>query len=310
MAVGGIGTDTSGSVRTPSALNGLVGLRPSLHRIPVTGTTPVSPFFDTIGPMARSAVDVLRLYTTMAGPISTGFAKLEGTDMSAVMRGVEGLRIGVPSVFFFEQCDPQVTVRVTEALQVLQAQGASIVEVGLPDAAPGHAHLSTMMLADAYEFHRARLTTEPGTYGADVRRRILAGSVVSGVDYSEARKWADHWSAEIRSTLREVDVLVSPTVPVPAPRLADFDNSLEATANLTRLTYAWTLMAGPIISIPCGFVYGLPVGMQVVGDEDREDLLLRVAISYQHDTSWHRVWPEIVTQSVAAVDDPSKGPVR
>jgi aspartyl-tRNA(Asn)/glutamyl-tRNA(Gln) amidotransferase subunit A len=273
------------------------------------GTTPVSPFFDTIGPMARSAVDVLRLYMAMAGPVSTGFQKSEGTDVSAVMGGVDGLRIGVPNVYFFEQCDPQVAGLVTEGLQVLQAQGASIVEVSLPDAAPAHAHLSTMMLADAYEFHRARLTTEPSSYGADVRRRILAGSVVSGVDYSEARKWADQWAAEIRATLRGVDVLVSPTVPVPAPRLADFDNSLEATANLTRLTYAWTLTAGPIISIPCGFVDGLPVGMQVIADEHREDLLLRVAISYQQDTSWHRIWPEMVSTAVAGLDDRAKGPI-
>jgi aspartyl-tRNA(Asn)/glutamyl-tRNA(Gln) amidotransferase subunit A len=89
-------------------------------------------------------------------------------------------------------------------------------------------------------------------------------------------------------------------VPVPAPRLADFGNSLEATANLTGLTYAWTLTAGPIISIPCGFVCGLPVGMQVVADAHREDLLLRVAVSYQQDTTWHRVWPESVTFGVPA----------
>jgi aspartyl-tRNA(Asn)/glutamyl-tRNA(Gln) amidotransferase subunit A len=174
------------------------------------------------------------------------------------------------------------------------------MEVILPDAAPAHAHLSRMMLADAYEFHRPRLTAEPTTYGADVRRRILAGSEVSGVEYSEARKWAEQWSADIRATLREVDVLVSPTVPSPAPRLADFGSPLEATAKLTRLTYPWTLTAGPIISIPCGFVDGLPVGMQVVADEHREDLLLRVGVSYQQDTTWHRVWPQLVGTGILA----------
>jgi aspartyl-tRNA(Asn)/glutamyl-tRNA(Gln) amidotransferase subunit A len=151
-----------------------------------------------------------------------------------------------------------------------------------------------MMLADAYEYHRPRLESQPDSYGPDVRRRILSGSDIDGVDYAESRKWAAQWASDIRAVFDTYDVLVSPTVQMPAPRLADFGDPLEATARLTRLTYAWTLTAGPIMTVPCGLVTGLPVGMQLIADLNREDLLFRTAIAYQECTSWHRMWPQLL----------------
>jgi aspartyl-tRNA(Asn)/glutamyl-tRNA(Gln) amidotransferase subunit A len=301
LCIGALGTDTSGSVRTPAALNGLVGLRPSKGRVPLTGTTPVSPFFDTVGPMARSAVDVLRLFLAIAGDSTTTPAALhpQGLDVVSAMRDLVGLRIGVPKEFFFEECHPQVEDRVRAAIQVLQDGGATVVEVDLPDAEPAHAHLSHMMLADAYQFHHERLASEPATYGPDVRRRILAGKDVSGADYSAGRSWAAHWSSQVRATFRDVDVLISPTVPRPAPCLEDFADTLAATAHLTHYSYAWTLADVPIISVPCGFVDGLPVGMQVIADHFREDLLLRVAVNYQHATTWHQAWPDMIRTGIA-----------
>jgi aspartyl-tRNA(Asn)/glutamyl-tRNA(Gln) amidotransferase subunit A len=156
-----------------------------------------------------------------------------------------------------------------------------------------------MMLADAYQFHQERLASEPATYGPDVRRRILAGKDVSGADYSAARSWAARWSSQVRAAFRDVDVLISPTVPRPAPRLEDFADTLTATAQLTHYSYAWTLADVPIISVPCGFVDGLPVGMQVIADQYREDLLLRVAVNYQHATTWHQAWPDMIRTGIA-----------
>jgi aspartyl-tRNA(Asn)/glutamyl-tRNA(Gln) amidotransferase subunit A len=302
MCLGAIGTDTSGSVRTPSALNGLVGLRPSRGAIPVTGTTPVSPFLDTVGPMARSAVDVMRLFLAMAGDGERTDRRgpARGVDVSSATADLTGLSIGVPADFFFDQCDSEVTNRVQVAIDVLRSRGARVTQVRLPDARPAHAHLSRMMLAEAYEYHRPRLQSEPDSYGPDVRRRILSGSEIDGVDYAESRKWAAQWASDVRAVFGTYDVLVSPTVPMPAPRLADFGSPLEATARLTGLTYGWTLAAGPIMTVPCGLVSGLPVGMQLIADLNREDLLFRTAIAYQEYTSWHRMWPQLVAATQPA----------
>jgi aspartyl-tRNA(Asn)/glutamyl-tRNA(Gln) amidotransferase subunit A len=303
MCLGAIGTDTSGSVRTPSAVNGVVGLRPSFGAVPVTGTTPVSPFLDTVGPIARTAVDVMRLFLAMAGdgghPARRGASP--GIDVSSATADLTGLRIGVPTAYFFDECDPDVSTSVLDALEVLRSRGALVTHVQLPDAGPAHTHLSRMMLADGYEYHRSRLETEAHTYGPDVRRRLLVGSDVDGFEYAESRKWALQWASEIRAVFGEYDVLVSPTVPIPAPRLTDFGSPLELTARLTRLTYAWTLTAGPIMSVPCGLVRGLPVGMQLVADRHREDLLFRTAIAYQQDTAWHRIWPQLLDPTQPAL---------
>lgn len=302
MSIGGVGTDTSGSVRTPAALTGLVGLRPSRGRIPLGGITPVSPFLDTVGPMARTAVDVLRMFLAMAGHTERPGAG--AVDVASAMHGLRGLRVGIPRGYFAQECDPQVAERVAIAAGVLRDLGAVLVDISLPDPAPAHAQLSRLMLADAYRFHRDRLAKEPDTYGRDVRTRILAGREVSGAEYSDARAWADSWSRAVRAAFTDVEVMMSPTTPQPAPRPTDFTDSLTATARLTRFTYPWTLAAVPVISIPCGFVDGLPVGMQVVADHHREDLLFRVAIDYQRATTWHREWPADVLRPLPSDASP------
>jgi aspartyl-tRNA(Asn)/glutamyl-tRNA(Gln) amidotransferase subunit A len=268
----------------------------------VTGTTPVSPFLDTVGPMARSAVDVMRLYVAMAGDGEQAHRRgpARAVDVSSATADLTGLSIGIPADYFFDECDSDVRDCVQAAIDVLRSRGALVEQVQLPDARPAHGHLSRMMLSDAYEYHRPRLESEPDSYGPDVRRRILAGAGIDGVDYAESRKWAMQWGADIRAVFGKYDVLVSPTVPMPAPRLADFASPLEMTAQLTRLTYAWTLTAGPIITVPCGLIGGLPVGMQLVADLHREDLLFRTAIAYQEYTSWHRMWPQLVTATHSA----------
>lgn len=300
LCIGALGTDTSGSIRTPSALTGLVGLRPTPGLVPLDGTTPVSPFLDTIGPMARSAVDVLRLLLAIGGDSAT--AASGGLEVASVMRDLAGLRVGVPRAFFFDEVHSQLKARVFDAIRQLEVCGATVIEVDLPDAEPAHAQLSRIMLADAYAFHAARLASEPESYGPDVRRRILAGADVRGSEYSAARSWAARWSADVRAAFADVDVLVSPTTPSPAPRLEDFGDTLEATAHLTRFSYAWTLAGVPAISVPCGFVDGLPVGLQVVADQYREDLLLRVAVNYQRTTEWHRSWPDLVRGNDTGTD--------
>jgi aspartyl-tRNA(Asn)/glutamyl-tRNA(Gln) amidotransferase subunit A len=303
MSIGALGTDTSGSVRTPAALTGLVGLRPSPGRTSLDGITPVSPFFDTVGPMARNAADVLRIFLAIAG--DEWGQPAEAVDLSSAMRDLSGLRVGLLRKFFLEECHPHVAERVEAAVAVLHDRGATLVDVTLPDPRPAHEQTSQMMLADAYQFHRSRLDSEPETYGPEVRRRILGGQHITGATYSAARSWGARWSRHVRAAFATVDVMVTPTVPRPAPRLEDFGNTLEGTAEMTRYTYAWTLAGVPAISIPCGFVDGLPVGMQVVADHNREDLLFRVAMDYQRATPWHRQWPDMLRPDASRRKDPS-----
>jgi aspartyl-tRNA(Asn)/glutamyl-tRNA(Gln) amidotransferase subunit A len=290
MSVGAVGTDTGGSVRTPSALTGVCGLRPSMGAIPADGITPVSPFFDIAGPIARDVITVLKLYLAMAEESALNDRAGGGWNLE---RGFDGLTIGVPSAGSFNAADDEVQSRVNDAVALMVNKGARVVEVALPGGAETQSVMSRMMLADAFGFHRSQITETPEAFSQGVLRRISVGATVSGVDYSQALYWTRSWRSTVGSALSEVDFIAMPTVPQVAPLIDDCEDSVAATMRLTTFTYPWSLAGVPAMSIPCGLVGGLPVGLQLVSSRHREDLLFRAGIAYQRATEWHRLGPTI-----------------
>lgn len=295
-----LGTDTGGSIRIPAALNGLVGLRPTVGRVPNTGSVPVSPQFDTIGPLARTAAEAAAAFEAIAGydPEDEFSADVEVESwISRRARGVQGLVMGIPSNFFFEKIDPEVEAAVRGAIDTLRGLGIRLVEVSLPGAETVHQQMTNVLLCDAASFHRERLETAQSRFGPDVYERMMIGYHTRGIDYAAGLRALERWRRQVELILEEVDFLVTPTVGFAAPRVVDALQMIEATRGLTRLTFPWSFAQVPALSVPCGFTSaGLPIGMQLVGRHFDEALLFAVADAYQEVTDHHLKRPALLEE--------------
>jgi aspartyl-tRNA(Asn)/glutamyl-tRNA(Gln) amidotransferase subunit A len=285
-----LGTDTGGSVRIPAALNGLSGLRPTTGRVSNRGVFPITWTFDTVGPLAHGVEDVGLVHSVLAGfdpEDSLSVDRPVEDPLAFVDEGFGGLRIAVPTNFFFDGVDPEVEDRVREAAEVMAAAGAAVEEVELPGAELADETTVRMIWAEAYAIHRRRFEEQPELFGEDVRRRVPSGKDVSGADYAEYREQARVWSRSLEPVLRKFDLILTPSTETTAPR-ADDAETIATTRRLTRLTYAWTLAGLPALSLPCGFdAAGLPVGLQLAAVPFGEATLFRAGAAYQRETDWH-----------------------
>lgn len=286
-----LGSDTGGSIRIPAALNGVTGLRPTVGRVSNHGSTPVSPRFDTIGPLAHDAATVAALHESLSGhdpldPVSV--PQPVESFAAACARGVAGLRIGVPSRFFFDDLDPDLARGMDDAIALFARLGAQVRGIEVEGAEAVQAQMTPMLMADAAHFHRERLADPHSGLGADVRERMMTGTRVSGTDYAAAMRAKEAWTSRVRALFEGVDVVLTPTVGFGAPLAEASMQMIAATKNLTRLTFVWSFAEVPALSVPCGFTCdGLPLGMQLVGPWWQEARLLALAHAWQRETDHH-----------------------
>lgn len=293
-----LGTDTGGSVLVPSALNGVTGLRPSQGRVSNRGVLPVSQHFDTVGPIARSAVDVARAFAALEGhdPADPTSGRHRPFTLPSTVLGVDGLRIGIPDNHFLPSHEP-VTAAVRRAVGELVALGATSTSVHLAGAENAQPNLSVMMFADFAVVHEARAAEWPDRFDPDVLRRLRIGQQATATDYAKARAWLFGWRRTLDDVFAGVDVVVTPTVGVQAMPV-DASDMVTSSPLLTRFTHPWCTSPGPTVTVPCGFDdAGLPVGMQISAARGREDLVLRAAVAYQAVTDWHRTRPDLTGET-------------
>lgn len=294
MADGSLGTDTGGSVRIPASFNGLVGIRPTLGRVPNTGVTPVSEAFDTVGPLARRAVDVARMLHAIEGYDPTDLTSVDAPFddvLGQLDRGVDGMRIGVATNLLAEATD-DITERVVDAIRVLEAAGADVFEMELHDTAEAQAEMMNILYPEASAKHEDRINSAPEKYGPGVLERLQRGFKISSLDTARSLCYQREYRRRMARIFDQFDMLAMPTVPVAPPQIAGTDIT-ETTHQLTILTY-WTAMAQlPGVSIPCGFAAGLPVGLQLVGRPFADGELLAAAALYQTKTDFHLATPPL-----------------
>ncbi|WP_326543692.1 amidase [Pseudorhodoferax sp.] len=298
MCTASLGTDTGGSVRLPSAINGVTGLRATQGRIPSRGSLPVSAGHDTIGPIARDAAGVAAVFAVVAGhdPLDETSADAPLPDfLPQLHAGIAGRRIGIPRTHYFEQAEPAVVAAVQQAMRTLEALGARLVDVDLPMAADAHRHMSRMVFADICQLHLDRLQHQPQTITASVVERMRHGLDVTGLQYAEAVAFKRTWQQQLRELFGRVDLLLSPTTPTSAPPIEDGHNLLDATRAATRNTYAGAFGGIPGLSLPCGLSgEDLPIGLQLEAAWWQEPLLLQAGVAYQGRTHFHQLQPAMV----------------
>jgi aspartyl-tRNA(Asn)/glutamyl-tRNA(Gln) amidotransferase subunit A len=291
MACAAIGTDTAGSIREPAALCGCVGIKPTYGRVSSRGVIPLSTSLDHVGPLAASVEDAAIVLQAIAGYESADITSAEAPVrdyVSVLKEGAKGLRVGVPRAYFFDDLDPEVASAIEHALTGIATLGAHIKEVSIEVPTD-----RTLQAAEAYAYHAGDVAKHPELYQAETVRRIRTGENVTAAEYMQKRRELEAARRNVRDVFAEVDLLVTPTTPLPAPAIAELranaDSLRPAELKLLRNTRPFNVWGLPAISVPCGFTQGgLPIGWQIAGPHWREDLVLRLAYAYEQATAWHK----------------------
>lgn len=288
LCYGSLGSDTGGSIRIPAALCGITGLKPTYGRVSRAGVLPLSWTLDHVGPMTRTVTDAALLLQAIAGhdPADAASASVPVPDYTVDLeRGARGLRLGVPRGYFYDGAQPAVLSSIDAALDVYRSAGASIIEVAIPDLDLAGPAFAPLISVEAAACHLRNLRQRPEAYGDDVRLRLEQGALYPAVQYVQAQQARQRVVAGFEAAMRDVDVLVTPAVPVTAPAI---HTTVVATPNpLTRCTFPLDVCGFPAMSIPCGFDHaGLPVGLQLIGRPWDEATVLRAGRAYERETDW------------------------
>lgn len=269
------GTDTGGSVRIPASYCGVVGLKPTYGLLSCQGVMPLGFTLDHVGPLARTVRDV-----------AVSFYAMLGRTADAPLPNVAGVRIGVPENFFFEHLDPEVMLAIRRAVQILASLGARVEEVRLADPAALNTTGRMIQLAEASTVWR-RFKDRRSEFGADVYALIQQGLLIPATDYLDAQRLRRVLAREFSKIWTQVDCLLTPATPVPAPkqgettvRAGDIEEDVRIAS--TRLTRPFNVLGWPALSLPCGFSEaGLPIGVQLVAAREQEDTLLRIGAALE-----------------------------
>ncbi len=318
LAPAATGTDTGGSIRQPAAMCGLTGLKPTYGVVSRYGMIAFASSLDQGGPIARSAEDCALLLNTMAG--------FDERDSTSLDRSVEnyardlekplaGLKIGLPKEFFGEGCDPDVMKRIEEAIAEYRRLGAETVEIRLPNMklavpayyviAPAEAS-SNLSRFDGVRYgyrapeyadlHDMYSKTRAQGFGEEVKRRILIGTYVLShgyydAYYLQAQRIRRLIANDFVEAFKQCDVIMGPTSPTTAFRIGEKAADPVQMYLSDIYTIAVNLAGLPGMAVPAGFVGGLPVGLQLIGNYFSEAKLLNVAHRYQQVTDWHLQHP-------------------
>ena len=288
-----LGTDTGGSVRQPAALCGVVGLKPTYGRVSNLGVLPLAPSLDHVGPLTRNVEDCATVLEAIAG--------YERRDVSSERRllklrpwprSAARVRIGVPRAFFYEGLHPAVHRAVEAALAALSDLGARIEEVALEVSTD-----RTVFQAEAYASHAELIAERSERYLPETLAKLRRGASVGTLAYMRARLDLARLRRESAELFTRIDVLATPTVPVPAPRLLDYPQTLDEVLaweadSMLRNTRPFNGYGIPAVTVPCGRTdEDLPIGLQFAAGPWQERRALALALAYESATAWHTRHP-------------------
>lgn len=321
QAVFTLGSDTGGSIRQPAAFCGVVGLKPTYGVVSRYGLIAYASSLDQIGPITKTVQDNALVLNAIAGhdakdSTSVPFNKPDYTQF--LVNDIRGLRIGVPKEYFGQGMDPNVEEVIREGIRTLESLGATVEECSLPNTkyampayyliAPAEAS-SNLARYDGVRYgHRAEgvedvlglfSKTRAEGFGSEVKRRIMLGTYALSAGYYDAyyvkaQKVRTLIKQDFDRAFEKFDVLLSPTTPTPAFRLGEKSGD-PLTMYLSDVCTVPINLAGiPALSIPAGFVDGLPVGLQIMGKPFDEGTLYRVAYTFEQNTTFHTVKPSLL----------------
>jgi len=297
-----LGSDTGGSIRMPAHFCGVTGLKTTYGRVSRAGAMPLSHSLDTVGPLAQTVEDCALLLWLMAGPDPedpTASHAPAADYVAATKDSIKGLKIGVPTAFYVDDLDREVAQILEETIATLKHEGAEIIHVDLPDQRQLSAACQLLLAVEASAFHKRWLIERPQDYGPQVLMRLQNGLAIPGVTYLETMRWRGPALAAHVAATSQVDALIAPVAPMPAPTIAESDVGASSGAEaviqrLTRFTRPINYLGLPSLAIPSGFTKaGLPVGMQLIGRSFDEATILTIGAAFQRATDFHQRVPAL-----------------
>lgn len=298
LCFGSIGTDTGGSIRMPSAANGVAGLKPTRGRISRHGVFPLARTLDHVGPMARRVEDLAAVLAAVAGPDpkdATCARPFVGNPLAELKRSVQGLRLGIDPRLVSEAVDPEITAAVVEAARLLCAAGARRCELRFPDIGNVVDLWFDICAVDAAHVHAATWPGRRAEYGPALSACLEHGTALSSQDYHAALLRREDLGGRIEALFDEVDVLVLPVFARTVPEAAHAANMNAAMIEeLHRFTCPFTLSGHPCAAVRAGTDRnGMPIAIQFVAARFEEALCLRAAAAFEAETPWHRLHPPL-----------------
>ena len=314
LCYGSIGTDTGGSIRYPSAANGIVGLKPTYGRVSRYGVFPLAESLDHVGPMVRRAGDAAVMFEVIAGYDSNDSTSLRDPVphmLDELNKGVQGLRVGFDQRFATEGIHPEQSTAIRSAVAVLRQLGAEIVDVQIPDVTEARKIWDVLCRKEAVIAHAAYFPSHKDEYGPYFREFLEMGAAVKDADYAKAVQYRNDFTTKYRALLSTVDALVYPalvggafsiTSEAQYGSMADYNaardkfrNSYNPPLGVTFVyTFPTDLAGTPTITLPVGFSSdGLPLSMQIGGQALSEPMLCRIGHAYEEATGWYQKHPNV-----------------
>jgi amidase len=294
LCFGSLGSDTAGSIRSPSLCCGLVGLKPSYGRVSRAGIFPLSSTLDHVGPITRTAADAAAMLGAIAGsdPRDPSALRTPVPDLAAELeRGIRGVRVGVDLSYASDQVEDELAKAVLEVRAVLTELGADVIEVRLPrceEVLDAGAHI---LSADVALAHAELFPGREEDYGPHLRELIEIGRGLSALDLARAHERRREWNGRLGELFEEIELLLCPpgtNAALPAAAMASLPGDFRSFSSVLRFSLPYNVSGNPTLTVPCGFNgAGLPLAFQLVGRPLGEGLLCRAGAAYQRETDWH-----------------------
>jgi amidase len=300
LCYGSLGSDTGGSIRFPSAANGLTGIKPTWGRVSRYGVFELAATLDHIGPMARSAADAGAMLQAIAGADDkdpTASQQPVPNYLAGMTRGLRGLRIGVDARWNSERVDPPTRSMMDEVRRVVTTLGGDLREVAFPDSEQVTSDWFTLCAIECAFAHRSTYPERKSEYGPGLAKLIETGLAQRGLDYQEIVLHRTAFAGRVASLFQDIDLLLVPATAMASPtnaQMAGLAQDAELMSGLLRYTCPFDMTGSPTITLPGGMTSaGMPIGFQFVSRHFEEDLLVRAGWHYQQATDWHRQHPAL-----------------
>jgi amidase len=300
LCYGSLGSDTGGSIRFPSAANGVTGVKPTWGRVSRYGVFELAATLDHIGPMARSAADCGAMLGVIAGSDPddpTAVLDPVPNYLAGMTRGLRGLRVGVDHAWNTTRVDSAMVDAVAAALATVSDLGVEIREVTFPDVSQIIADWFPLCSVQTAVAHEATYPARKSEYGPALSSFIEPGRVLSGLDYQKIILRRASFRGRVAALFQGIDLLLVPAQSLASPttaQLAGLGDDTEMLNALVRYTMPFDMTGSPTVTLPCGFTdVGTPLACQFVGRHFEEELLVRAGHAYQAATDWHRRHPAL-----------------
>jgi amidase len=300
LCFGAIGSDTGGSIRFPSAANGVTGLKPTWGRVSRHGCFELAASLDHIGPMCRSATDAAIMLGAIAGHDRADPTTLDAPVPDCLAsddRSLQGMRIGFDEGYALSGVEPPVRTAVEQALRVLRALGAEILPVAFPNVDAVVADWAPHCAVETAVAHESTFPSRRAEYGPGLAALIDAGRALPATAYQKILLRRKAFTGRVHEALGPVDAMLVPAQPIAAPtaaRMATLGQSAVELAALIRYTAPFDMSGHPTLTVPAGFTGdGLPVAVQFVGRHLGEREICRIGRAFQGATEWHRRHPAL-----------------